>query len=90
MTDWLGQAKAAWERGDRESTVQLSQSAICENPQNAQAYKLLGNGLQALDNLAAAERAYQIGLKWAQDGERLRGELLANLGGVNQDRKSVV
>ncbi|MGD1936951.1 MAG: tetratricopeptide repeat protein [Cyanophyceae cyanobacterium] len=84
MTDWLGQAKAAWERGDRESTVQLSQSAICENPQNAQAYKLLGNGLQALDNLAAAERAYQIGLKWAQDGERLRGELLANLGGVNQ------
>ncbi|MEM9771029.1 MAG: tetratricopeptide repeat-containing glycosyltransferase family protein [Cyanobacteria bacterium P01_D01_bin.73] len=84
MADWLGQAKAAWERGDRTATVQLSKSAICANPQNAQAYKLLGNGLQASNNLGAAERAYQCGLNLAGDGEHLRGELLANLGGVNQ------
>ncbi|MEM9244886.1 MAG: tetratricopeptide repeat-containing glycosyltransferase family protein [Cyanobacteria bacterium P01_F01_bin.153] len=84
MADWLGQATAAWERGDRESTIQLSQSAICDNPQDARAYKLLGNGLQASNNLMSAERAYRCGLNLTSNEERLRGELFANLGGVNQ------
>ncbi|MGD1850629.1 MAG: tetratricopeptide repeat protein [Cyanophyceae cyanobacterium] len=84
MADWLGQAADAWERGDREATIKLSQSAICENPRDAKAYKLLGNGLQASGNLEAAEKAYQLGLTLTSDGDQLRGELLANLGGVNQ------
>ena len=84
MTDWLEQAFAAWERGDRAATIQLSQSAICEDPLEPKAYKLLGNGLQGAGNLVAAERAYRQGLVLVTDGARLQGELWANVGGISQ------
>ena len=84
MADLLEQALAAWERGDRAATIQLSQSAICEKPLEPKAYKLLGNGLQAAGNLVAAERAYRQGLVLVTDGARLQGELWANVGGISQ------
>ncbi|MEM1425508.1 MAG: tetratricopeptide repeat-containing glycosyltransferase family protein [Cyanobacteria bacterium P01_H01_bin.130] len=84
MADWLAEAMAAWERGDREAVLLFSKAAICDNPTDPTGYKFLGNGLQAIENFAAAERAYRLGLSKVAPGARLQGELLANVGGLCQ------
>ncbi|ESQ89687.1 hypothetical protein ABAC460_12525 [Asticcacaulis sp. AC460] len=73
----LSDAHSSMRRGDMAAALTAAGAATRANPHSAEAWWVLGSAASNLDDMTTAQNAFGKAAKWAPEGSKLRGQMLA-------------